>query len=57
MTAWHWYETDKHLPKITNGDGTSDYEDQYHKIIERMEDHLQKMLKHAEALHIRPRRK
>ena len=25
MTAWQWYETDKQLPKITNGDGTSDY--------------------------------
>lgn len=25
MTAWQWHETDKHLPKITNGDGTSDY--------------------------------
>lgn len=25
MTAWQWYETDKHLPKITSGDGTSDY--------------------------------
>ena len=25
MTAWQWHETDKHLPKITSGDGTSDY--------------------------------
>ena len=25
MKAWQWYETDKQLPKITNGDGTSDY--------------------------------
>lgn len=25
MTAWQWHETDKRLPKITNGDGTSDY--------------------------------
>ena len=36
---------------------SDDYEDQYHKIIECMEDHLQEMLRHAEALHIRPRRK
>ena len=25
MTAWQWHETDKRLPEITNGDGTSDY--------------------------------
>ena len=25
MAAWQWYDTGKQLPKITNGDGTSDY--------------------------------
>lgn len=25
MTEWRWYDTGKQLPKITNGDGTSDY--------------------------------
>ena len=36
---------------------SDDYEVQYRKIIKRMEDRLQEMLRHAEALHIRPRRK
>lgn len=25
MTGWRWYYTDKQLPEITSGDGTSDY--------------------------------
>lgn len=58
MNADFRHELEDDFYELMHIDLTSDdYEVQYRKIIKRMEDRLQEMLRHAEALHIRPRRK